>query len=413
MKNLIPILFLASLFQISIAQQKSLNDYISKGLTNSPLLKDYRNQQQLNLIDSMRLHASLGAQVNATSNNTYAPVFNGWGHDEAITNGANITALLAVSKEITSKRNRENQFKSIRLDNQNLQITAKISEQDLKKNITEQYILTYGLLQQYHYNIDLLILLKKEEQIFKKLTEQGIYKQTDYLAFIVNLRQQELGSAQIKIQYQGSLTQLNALCGNNDTSSVILADPDLTLVTPPEVRNTLLYQQFITDSLKLYALDKQIDFMYKPKVSLYADAGYNSSLILTPWKNFGPSVGVSVSIPVYDGHQRQLQHDKVVVSERTRQNYREFYTNNYKQQVNALLQQLKAITQIEDQTSEQLKFTQTLIDANRKLIETGDAQVTDYIIAISNYLTAKNMIVQNTVAKYLLINQINYLNLSK
>ena len=58
----------------------------------------------------------------------------------------------------------------------------------------------------------------------------------------------------------------------------------------------------------------------------------------------------------------------------------------------------------------QIKYADGLITANQKLMLTGDVRVTDYILAINNYLNAKNIITQNTITKYQLINQINYWN---
>ena len=54
--------------------------------------------------------------------------------------------------------------------------------------------------------------------------------------------------------------------------------------------------------------------------------------------------------------------------------------------------------------------TQALIDANRKLLATGDVRIADYIIAIGNFLATQNVITQNTVGRLQIINQINYWN---
>jgi hypothetical protein len=44
------------------------------------------------------------------------------------------------------------------------------------------------------------------------------------------------------------------------------------------------------------------------------------------------------------------------------------------------------------------------------LLETGDARIADLVIALNNYLTAKNLLTQNTVSRLQIINQINYWN---
>ena len=393
-----------------VAQQRTLDYYISAALQSSPLLKDYQNQMRSNGIDSMRIRAQYKPQVNANSTNYYAPVINGWGYDNAITNGINFSQLVGVNQKLVSKQNLQNQYDAINLQNQSLAINGKISEQDLKKNITTQYIVAYGSWQQFNYNNEMLSLLKKEENILKQLAERGVYRQTDYLTFLVTIQQQEIQIKQIHLQYQNEFATLNYLSGINDTSFTALALPSLDSAAVPALENTVFYKQFEIDSLKLKNNDAQIDFLYKPKISVSADAGYLSSFAYMAYKNFGVGVGVNISVPIYDGHQKKMQHDKIAIAEDTRKQYSNFFKTQHDQQIAQLQQQLLSTQNLIDETTSQLRFSQGLIDANRKLLETGDARIADYIIAIGNYITAKNSIIQNTISKMEIINQLNYWN---
>ncbi len=410
MKFIISIFFVTLIGNRISAQDMSLDHYVNAALQSSPLLKDYNNQARSNLIDSLRIRASYKPQVAGNSINFYSPVINGWGYDNAITNGANISELVGVTQKLVSKQNLQNQYESIRLQNEGLNVTGKISEQDLKKTITSQYITAYGIWQQFNYNNEMLGLLNKEEAILKQLAERGVYRQTDYLTFLVTVKQQQIQINQIRQQYQNEFATLNYLSGINDTSFTALQTPSLDSNMLPALENTVFYHQFEVDSLKLRNSDAQIDFSYKPKVSLYADAGYISSLMYLPYKNFGTSFGVNVAVPIYDGHQKKMQHDKIAIAEQTRQQYRNFFKTQYSQQIAQLVQQLQTAQQLIDETSSQLKFSQGLIDANKKLLETGDARIADYIIAIGNYITSKNIITQNTINKMQIINQLNYWN---
>jgi outer membrane protein TolC len=149
---------------------------------------------------------------------------------------------------------------------------------------------------------------------------------------------------------------------------------------------------------------------YKPKVSLYADAGYVSSLQYLPYKNFGASAGINLVVPIYDGRQRKMQHNKIFIAEQTRQNYRDYFKTQYDQQIAQLMQQLNAAQELINETNEQIKYTQGLMEANRKLLPTGDVKISDFVIAINNYLNAKNITTQNTINRLQIINQINYWN---
>ena len=67
----------------------------------------------------------------------------------------------------------------------------------LKKNITAQYIVAYGDLQQLNFNKEVNDLLRNEEKILKLLTQKNVYRQTDYLTFLVTLEQQNLSIKRI------------------------------------------------------------------------------------------------------------------------------------------------------------------------------------------------------------------------
>jgi len=154
----------------------------------------------------------------------------------------------------------------------------------------------------------------------------------------------------------------------------------------------------------------QIEYNYKPKINLYADGGYLTSFAEQYYKNFGVSAGVTLTVPIYDGRQKKMQVDKIAISEQTRQGYRDFFKKQYEQNIAQLFQQLHSIQKLIDEASNQIKYTEILIEANRKLLEAGDVRMPDYILAIGNYLTAKNIITQNNINKLQIINQINYWN---
>ncbi|NML39174.1 TolC family protein [Chitinophaga sp. G-6-1-13] len=403
-------LLLIFLFITAHAQEKDLRYYLEKGKQNSPLLKDYQNQVRAAQIDSLRLRAAYGPQVNGVSNNTYAPLIHGYGYDNAITNGGQVSALVTATKELNGKKNLNNQLYGIDLQNQGLRNTARISEQDLKKSIVAQYIVAYGDWEQYRFNSNVLQLLKQEEVILKKLTQTGTYRQTDYLTFLVTLQQQELLLKQLHTQYQVDFGQLNYLCGVIDTAFTSIADPALSIDHLPSLENTVFYHQFEIDSLKLRNTDAAINLSYRPRINLYTDGGFNSTLSLDPYKNFGVSAGLSLAIPIYDGKQRKMQHNKVAISEETRKNYQDFFSRQYYQQIQQLTQQLASTLELIEQANKQINYADGLMQANRALLVHGDARIADYVIAINNYLNAKNIITQNIVNKYQLINQINYWN---
>ena len=363
-----------------------------------------------NKVDSQLLVAALRPQVSFISNDSYAPVVNGWGYDDAITNTANVSGLIQARKEIIGKGYLGTLQKTVSLQNQALMDTIKLSEQDLSRTIADQYIVAYGDMLAMDYTNEIFHLLKKEEDALKRLTRENVYKQTDYLAFVVNMQQQELNYLQAQILYSSDYLILNYLAGITDTTVMRLEEPWLKDTLLPDFSNSVFYNRYITDSLRIDNEHRLIDYSYKPRLGVFADAGYNSSLQFTPYKNFGISAGLGVTVPIYDGRQKSLKHNKLVIAERTRTANRDFFISQYNQQVAQLYQQLHATDALIGKIDLQVQYTNTLITAYLKLLETGDIRLTDLIVALNNYFNARNLLRQNNISKLKIINQINYWN---
>ncbi len=392
------------------SQSNNLNYYLDQALLTSPLLKDYENQVQSNQVDSLRILASYKPQVTGSSYNSYAPIVKGIGYDQPITNGGLFNALIGVNKALPNKKNLAAQFESLQLQSQSIHNVSRISEQDLKRTITAQYITAYGDMQQLTFNKSVDSFLSKEEIILRKLTEKNVYRQVDYLAFLVTVQQQRLLIKQQAIQFQNDYASLNYLCGISDTGKAVLKDPGIQLNRLPGIENSVFFKQFALDSLKLVNNKALVDLGYKPKFNLFADAGFNSTLAYRAYKNFGTSFGVSAAVPIYDGRQKKLQYTKLAIAERTRMNYQSFFTSQYKQQVAQLTQQLRATDDLINDINAQLRYSESLITVNEKLLETGEAKIADYILALSSYLNVKNLVTQNNINRLQIINQINYWN---
>jgi outer membrane protein TolC len=406
-----PLTLLSMMFLIVCSgQTRDLDYFIQRARQNSPVLKDYENQILSNRIDSQILKASLGTQVNFLSTNYYAPIIRGWGYDPAITNIANVSGLIQANRNFLARNNIAAQYRTIALQSRSLLDTMQLSVRDLSRTIADQYINTYGDLLLVNFNKEVFDLMKREEEALKKLTEASVYKQTDYLSFYVTMQQQELLWLQSQIQYNTDYLSLNYLAGIEDTTIAIIQKPELTDTLRTDFYNSVFNSRFMTDSLRLANERALIEFEYKPKIGAYTDAGYNSSMQFQPYRNFGFSAGISLTIPIYDGRQKQMKYSKIDLRERTRQNNKSFFVNQYRQQIAQLKQQLYATELLVSKIDRQIEYSHTLIIANGKLLETGDITMKDYVTAINNYLNAQNLLTQNTISRMRIVNQLNYWN---
>lgn len=411
MKKYIIIFFAVFLLPaVSFGQTKNLSYFINNAVEKSPQLSEYNNLLLSNSIDSQLIIAANKFQLTGNGNTYYAPIINGYGYDMAITNGQQLSALVALNKQVYNKRNLSLQFNNLSLQRDSLRVTATITVQDIKKNIIIQYITTYGDQLQLDLNNEIINLLTNEDSILKKLTQANVYRQVDYLSFLVTLQQQQLTRNQILVQYKNDYATLNYLAGIVDTTTSMLDRPAIAVVKNLVYDSSAFFLKYAIDSLRLVNDKALVGISYRPKVNLFADAGYQSTFIIAPYKNLGASVGVNLTIPIYDGHQKELQYTKIDIQERTRQKQKEYFTTQYRQQVLQLQQQLSEIESLAGPINKQIDYLKTLIDVNAKLLGTGDIKITDYILALNNYISARNLVVQNIVARFQILNQLNYWN---
>jgi len=355
MKWFFSIVLCAFTYSASLAQTNSLDRYLQIAKTNSPLLKDLQNQIASNQVDSLRLKAGLKPQVNLNSGGLYAPIVNGYGYAEAITNNHTLNGLMQVNQTIVGKNNIEAQVAAITLQTLSLSNATKISEQDLKKAITAQYITAYGDLLQYKFSREVVDLLNKEESVLKQLTRSNVYRQSDYLTFLVTLKQQELAVTQARSLYKNDFATLNYLAGIEDTTITELDTPNIKPLIRPDVSTSIYFQQYKLDSLKLVNSKQLVDFSYKPKANIFADGGYESDFMGQAYKNFGASIGFALTVPIYDGGQRKMQYKKLSLQEETRESYKAFFSTQYRQQIAQLNQQITENEALLTQINEQRK----------------------------------------------------------
>jgi outer membrane protein TolC len=410
-KYLILILLTGSSFHQLKAQlpARDLDYFIQEAVKRSPLLKDYENQQQAKRIDSMRVKAGYLPQVTASSAGMYAPVINGYGFDEVLTNGKSLEALLNVNYNLAGKKNVSNQLQGIRLQSDSLKFASHLSVLDLQKAIADQYITAFASQQQAVFNHEVYLLLHEEEQVLKKLTRANVYKQADYLTFLVTFQQQALQWKQAELQLKNDYSTLNYLTGVTDTIAHPLTEPVLQQV-PVAEENSFFTHRFEIDSARIENQKRAIDFSYRPKAGIYANGGYNSSFAFQPYRNFGTSVGFTVSVPVYDGHQKKMQYDQLTIAKRTSNLYKEFFLKQHAQQLDLLKQQINDQDGLYQQVNEQIKFTKSLIRVDSRLLQTGDIRIADFVIAINNYMAAQNLMRQTNINRLKLVNQLNYWN---
>lgn len=392
------------------AQSNTLSYFLATAQSNSPLLNDYNNQVISNKIDSLKLKATYGFIVTGEGTAGYSPNIKGWGYDNALTNGQSLFAGVRVAKEFISRNNLNTRLAGINASIAQVLAQKNISLQMLKKQITDQYIATYASQQQYNLSQEIIHLLNQEDIVLKKLTQSAVFKQTDYLTFKVTLQQNELTLEQQKADWQNNYSLLKYLSGIVDNTFEPVEKPSFTETLNPASFDESIYNKaFQADSLKLLNDAKIIQYNYKPKITAFSDSGYQSSFTTTPYKNFGLSVRVGVTIPIYDGHQKKMLLQQNQLSLDTRQKYLEQTQRQYQQQILQVNNQMGQYNKIINTAHQQIIYAKTLVEANAKQLPTGDVRMVDFILSINNLLSLKGNIIQYNTILFNLKNQLQYL----
>jgi outer membrane protein TolC len=360
-------------------------------------------------VDSLLVKAQQKPQINANAQLLYAPFSNHFGYDDAITNGGNYSALAGATQPIFNGRALKNKYEEVDIQRHSLTNTSKISSHDLIRAITNQYLAVYFDYNDFLFNKTYLDLLSEERNVLKQLVEHGVYKQTDYLALLIETQTQEMLIKQLKALSDKDTRLLNQLCGINDTGEIKPNLPVINKSFAADPSMSPLFMQFKFDSLKIINGKRTIDVKYQPKLNWFADAGLLSSNLSNIYQHYGFSVGLNFNIPIYDGHQRKLEYQKLDLSENTRANYQVFFKSQYYQQIQQLNNDLEAAIELTADLKNQLSTSEELIKMAKAQLNIGNMLVIDYITALKNYMGIHRNLNQSQLKILQTTNELNFL----
>jgi len=391
-----------------ICQERSLDYFLQKGIINSPLLRDLNGQISSNLIDSLIIKAMNRPKVEFRGYAYYAPTINHLGYSEVLTNTANFTSVIGVSQQFLNKKTIEANLAKTRIQKQALSNTAILTGNNLKKAITAAYLDIYSTYSDISVNLELLSLAKEQEKILKALTENGIYKQTDYLSFAIDIQGQELAVSELRLQLRKQVSDLYILCGIQDSIMFDPIKPDLVNHSSYLKESLPMFIRFTIDSLRINNEYLLLDRNYKPVISWFSDAGLINNDPHVIYENFGLSLGLNFTLPIYDGNQFKLNQRKLKNEEEIRAGYSSAFKKEYDQQLQQWIEELSLTHTLIPAVRGQVDNARKLVDQEKELINRGAGSITDYLIAIKNYLFIRKNLTQYEVRLLQIQNEINY-----
>jgi len=391
------------------SQEQTLGYFLQQGIKNSPLIRDLNGQIRSNRIDSLLIKAMNKPRVEFRGYAFYAPVVNNFGYSEILTNIANLTSVMSVSQQLFNKKTVEANLLKTGIQKQSLANTVRLTENSLKKAITVVYLDAWSTNSDISVNLELVSFAKEQAKILKSLTENGIYKQTDYLSFMFDLQGQELQVRELNLRFRKQISDLYILCGIRDTASFSPVKPELGNPSPSKQVLLPLFMRFYLDSLRITNENILIDRNYKPTVIWFSDAGLINNDPKVIYQNFGLSLGLNFTLPIYDGNQRKLNHQKRKSEEDIRAGYAEAFNREYHQQLQQFLDELDQTRALLPAVRSQVRNAELLVNQEKELVSKGSGSITDYLIAVKNYLSVRKSLNQYEVRLLQIQNEINYL----
>lgn len=389
---------------------RPLTYYLEMGLVNSPLLKENINSLALNQLDSLLNIAINKPYVQAVGQYLYAPAGQNWGYDQNTTNGGQYTGLIQANRNLIYRRNLriQNRLNSALRDS--VANTLRINQNDLQKAIVDLYLTAYQDYQQMTIFSNLFQLFSRQNNILRDLLRSAIFNQSDYLAFRVDWQQSEINYESAKVQFLQDLLILNTLCNIPETGLVRLEKPALPLQPRFSLDDNPYLLRFRFDSVIVERNRRLIDIFYRPNLDLVANAGTNAVSADLITRRFGYSLGLNLSMPIYNGNQRRLQYQKLSIAQLTIRNYRNQYINRFNLRLRTVNEQLRVNQNLLSLTERQNTDIENLLTISQARLYRGDMSAIDYLLIVQRYLNIKLALNQLAVQRERFISEFNYRN---
>lgn len=396
---------------LAFGQSKNVEFYVNSAIQNDPTLHSERNSVLSTQVNRKVIKAKLSApKVTGTGDYLWAPVFNGIGYDPAVSNGGLYDALVNVKYPILNGVELKTNLKQNAITTNINRNNITMYKHQLHRKVADQYVVCYQDQAQIGYTKRILTLLKEQKSLLKSLVGQGLIPQTNIKQLDIEIEKNQANLSDYKGSYKNDLATLNVMCGLNDTSMIRLPKPDIHLEHKISRRMSSFYKQFKLDSLNLKYAEKVKELKYLPKVSLLGSAGLNSSNFANIQHKYGFSVGVNVSIDIFDGNQRKLNRQITKINQNSISGYEQRLKLNRGLKLEKILRQLSLLRNKQMLIKKQLSNYQTLLNSYRKELTNGQITVIDYVTTLRNYINTQNEWVTVQTQRFQLINAYNYWN---
>ena len=417
-KSLFLILFISKL----IFSQYNLDYFLTKALDNSPQIKNYSSLYLINNLQKKLDEAQNSAfQVYVTGDYLFAPYFNNNGHlistnpgpkavgyDVGITNGGLYSALINVDKNIFNGPLLDALNEQRTIQGKSYENQLSTEKHNLKKAVTDQYLNTLQNLELYKLSKEIDGNLESQLKLTADLVQKGIAKVQDYLLIKVETKSQRINLNQTWQNYKNGLFQLYSICGIKDTATAFIDSVNLDLSLKPDSSEFL--KQYYLDSLNTVAQQNVFETKYLPQIKLFFNTGLNAVEIDNIQRRFGLSAGVSLSIPILDGSQKDITRQQSLIAEKIAGDFKNYAVKNIFTQRRNSENRIKSLRNNLDDFRGQIEDYKKLLNITLEQLEKGNLSMIEYLTELRNYIDLQKNYISTEINYQLEISNYNYWN---
>lgn len=395
--------------------QNNLEFYLKAARENNPTVKENNALTekaiiQENIIKSeyQRPKVFLSGQINYTPLIPNKDDPDAIGYDVAITDGGLYSGLLNILQPVFNKSTHETLSQQAKIVGETGTDKAKLALHQLEKDVIDQYIVSYQSMNQIAFVSVLKDQLVQQKSIIEAFAARGIYKKSDILLVDIEIQNQATELNTLQAIFSRNIYALNELCGITGNADIKLSDPQIELIVDP--RQSQFLEKFRLDSLQeIYNL-QVTNLKYKPQFNLYGNTGLQAIELAGIQRKFGVGLGITMSIPIYDGHQKYYTKQQSDINLRVINNYRKNFIIQKSNQQQAILSDLTLIEQKIKIIHSKLNNYEKLIELYRTELQNGELQIINYMNIIKSYTIAQHELTISETNKMLIINSNNYYN---
>jgi outer membrane protein TolC len=413
----------AAAFPLYASGQSTLQTFLDSALIHNSEAVSIQTQINSYQYDNQMIDAVLRSpKAFVSSDLLIAPYFNNdgklidtspsekaIGYDVGITNGGLYSLLFNLELPVLKGKQVTHLQEQNQVEIDQLKTRLRLIENELKRSVGSQYFDVLALQATVESNKENNSILNQEFLLIKTLMNKSLYRFSDYRLLELELKSDSVDLNASVNDLELAIRQLKATCGirNREISSLI--SPTM-VASEPVTKSSLFIQPFAHDSLTTLAQQKVFNDRYLPQFNVYANSGLNSTSIPNIQRHFGASAGVQFTYNLFDGRQKKINEEQLILQLNETSQQKELKINEVKTQADAYLKNIRKLEE-ELQKEKQIQAEyKELFMLYQDEVKRAQISVIELIALLQKRSAVNLNIVLKEITIKKLINEYNYWN---